>query len=89
MGACTGLVYSPPFAYGDEGLGGGGLYKYSSSERDLSNAGGYTEFFEQYGFFVTRTSPPDDAGPVERCALHGHPRPATPVATPSSTSPVT
>jgi len=34
------VIYSPPFAYGDEGLGGGGLYKYSSSERDLSNAGG-------------------------------------------------
>ena len=52
-GCMHGVVYSPPFAYGDEGLGGGGLYKYSSSERDLSNAGGYTEFFEQYGFFVT------------------------------------
>ena len=45
-------VYSPPFAYGDEGLGGAGLYKYSSSERDLSNAGGYTEFFKMYAFFV-------------------------------------
>ena len=51
-GCMHGVVYSPPFAYGDEGLGGGGLYKYSSSERDLSNAGGYTEFFEQYEFFV-------------------------------------
>lgn len=46
------VIYSPPFAYGDEGLAGGGLYKYSSSERDLSNAGGYSEFFEQYGFFI-------------------------------------
>jgi hypothetical protein len=46
------VIYSPPFAYGDEGLTGGGLYKYSSSERDLSNAGGYSEFFEQYEFFV-------------------------------------
>lgn len=46
------VIYSPPFAYGDEGLAGGGLYKYSSSERDLSNAGGYSEFFEQYEFFV-------------------------------------
>ncbi len=46
------VVYSPPFAYGDEGVGGGGLYKYSSSERDLSNAGGYSEFFEHYGFVV-------------------------------------
>jgi DNA methylase len=45
-------VYSPPFAYGDEGTGGAGLYKYSSSERDLSNAGGLAEFLEMYGFFV-------------------------------------
>lgn len=51
-GSMHGVVYSPPFAYGDEGLGGAGLYKYSSSERDLSNAGGYTEFFEMYGYFV-------------------------------------
>lgn len=51
-GCMHGVVYSPPFAYGDEGLGGAGLYKYSSSERDLSNAGGYTAFFEMYGFFV-------------------------------------
>lgn len=36
-------LYSPPFA---------GLYKYSSSERDLSNARGYEEFFEHYGFIV-------------------------------------
>ncbi len=34
-------VYSPPFA---------GLYIYSSSERDLSNSGGYDEFFEHYGY---------------------------------------
>ena len=47
-----GVIYSPPFAYGDEGAGGAGLYKYSSSERDLSNAGGYTGFFEMYSFFV-------------------------------------
>ena len=47
-----GVIYSPPFAYGDEGLGGGGLYKYSSSERDLSNAGGYREFFQVYEWFV-------------------------------------
>jgi hypothetical protein len=46
------VIYSPPFAYGDEGVGGGGLYKYSSSERDLSNAGGYSEFFEVYGYFL-------------------------------------
>jgi DNA modification methylase len=36
-------VYSPPFA---------GLYHYSSSERDLSNARSYDEFFEQYGYVV-------------------------------------
>lgn len=36
-------VYSPPF---------GGLYHYSSSERDLSNARSYEEFFEHYEFVV-------------------------------------
>ena len=36
-------IYSPPF---------GGLYHYSSSERDLSNARNYTEFFEHYGYVV-------------------------------------
>lgn len=36
-------VYSPPFA---------GLYHYSSSERDLSNARSYEEFFEHYSFVV-------------------------------------
>lgn len=36
-------VYSPPF---------GGLYNYSSSERDLSNCKDYGQFFEQYGFVV-------------------------------------
>ncbi len=36
-------IYSPPF---------GGLYHYSSSERDLSNARNYTEFFEHYEFVV-------------------------------------
>ena len=36
-------VYSPPF---------GGLYNYSSSERDLSNCRNYDEFFEHYGFVV-------------------------------------
>jgi DNA modification methylase len=46
------VVYSPPFAYGDEGLGGAGLYKYSSSPRDLSNAGGLSGFLEGYGYFV-------------------------------------
>lgn len=36
-------VYSPPF---------GGLYHYSSSERDLSNADDYGHFFEHYAFVV-------------------------------------
>lgn len=36
-------VYSPPF---------GGLYVYSSSERDLSNCASYDQFFEHYAFFI-------------------------------------
>lgn len=36
-------IYSPPF---------GGLYHYSSSERDLSNCKDYGEFFEHYEFVV-------------------------------------
>lgn len=36
-------IYSPPF---------GGLYHYSSNDRDLSNVYDYDEFFEQYEFFV-------------------------------------
>jgi DNA modification methylase len=36
-------VYSPPFA---------GLYHYSSSERDLSNARSYDEFMDHYRFVV-------------------------------------
>jgi DNA modification methylase len=36
-------LYSPPFA---------GLYQYSSSERDLSNARDYDEFMTHYGFVV-------------------------------------
>jgi hypothetical protein len=36
-------VYSPPFA---------GLYVYSSSERDLSNARDYEDFLAHYGFVV-------------------------------------
>lgn len=42
-------VYSPPFA----GMGsGGGLYHYSSSPRDLSNARDYDEFMEHYGYVI-------------------------------------
>lgn len=41
---CVGLsVYSPPF---------GGLYNYSSNERDLSNCDSYEQFFEHYEFVV-------------------------------------
>jgi DNA modification methylase len=36
-------IYSPPF---------GGLYHYSSNERDLSNSGDYEEFFDHYRFCV-------------------------------------
>ena len=36
-------VYSPPF---------GGLYNYSSSEKDLSNCKDYQQFFEHYAFVV-------------------------------------
>jgi DNA modification methylase len=36
-------IYSPPF---------GGLYHYSSSERDLSNCSDYRGFFEHYAFIV-------------------------------------
>lgn len=41
---CVGLsIYSPPF---------GGLYNYSSNERDLSNCDSYEQFFEHYEFVV-------------------------------------
>jgi len=36
-------VYSPPF---------GGLYNYSSDERDLSNSDNYEDFFEHYRFCI-------------------------------------
>ena len=36
-------IYSPPF---------GGLYHYSSDERDLSNCATYEQFFEHYAFVV-------------------------------------
>lgn len=41
-------VYSPPFAT----EGGGCLYSYSSSERDLSNCRSYEEFFEHFEYIV-------------------------------------
>lgn len=40
-------IYSPPFA-----TSGGGLYTYSSSDRDLSNNTSYAQFFEHYAFVV-------------------------------------
>lgn len=40
-------VYSPPF---------GGLYHYSSDERDLSNCRDYDQFFEHYEFVVSELS---------------------------------
>lgn len=40
-------VYSPPFC---------GLYHYSSNERDLSNCGTYSQFFEHYGFVIDEVS---------------------------------
>lgn len=41
-------IYSPPFA----AKSGGALYHYSSSERDLSNARTYSEFFDHYEYIV-------------------------------------
>jgi len=41
-------IYSPPFA----AEGGGCLYHYSSSDRDLSNCRSYDEFFDHYRFVV-------------------------------------
>lgn len=40
-------IYSPPF---------GGLYHYSSSERDLSNSDNYDDFFNHYRFVVEEIS---------------------------------
>ena len=41
-----GCIYSPPF---------GGLYHYSSDERDLSNARSYREFWDGYDYFIAET----------------------------------
>jgi len=40
-------IYSPPFAAAN-----GGLYTYSSNERDLSNCNDYQQFFEHYEYVV-------------------------------------
>lgn len=50
-------VYSPPFA-----TERGGLYHYTSSERDLSNSRTYDEFFDHYEFIVRE---------IERLTLPG------------------
>ena len=42
-GSAHGSIYSPPF---------GGLYHYSSDDRDLSNARDYDEFFTVYRFVI-------------------------------------
>jgi DNA modification methylase len=50
-------IYSPPFAT----EGGGALYHYSSSERDMSNSDSYEGFFEHYGYLleeITRVTMP-------------------------------
>lgn len=44
-------VYSPPFA-----AGAGGLFTYSSSDRDLSNCSSYDAFFTHYGFIVAEVA---------------------------------
>lgn len=44
-------IYSPPFAHK-----GGGLFHYSSSERDLSNCRTYEEFFQHYEFIVAEVA---------------------------------
>jgi DNA modification methylase len=41
-------IYSPPFAI----EGGGCLYHYSSTPRDLSNCRSYAEFFDHYAFIA-------------------------------------
>jgi hypothetical protein len=52
-------VYSPPF---------GGMYHYSSDERDLSNCAQYADFFEHYAYMVAEISRLTPAG---RCsAVH-------------------
>ena len=45
-------IYSPPFATEN----GGALYNYSSSDRDLSNARSYAEFFEHYEYIVEQVA---------------------------------
>ena len=59
-------IYSPPFA---------GLYHYSSSDRDVSNARNYDEFREHYGMFVEQIHRLTMPG---RCtAVHAAPIPSS------------
>jgi len=59
-------VYSPPFA---------GLYVYSSSDRDVSNARTYDEFRQHYGMFVAQIHRLTKPG---RCtAVHAAPVPSS------------
>lgn len=57
-------IYSPPFATD----GGGCLYRYSSSERDLSNCRSYGEFFAHYEFIVVELARVLMPGRI--CAVH-------------------
>lgn len=63
-------LYSPPFGVDSSTGGGGALYHYSSSERDLSNARTYSEFFKHYEFIVRelyRLTPPGRMSGVHCC----------------------
>ena len=72
-GCMHGVVYSPPFAYGDEGLGGAGLYKYSSQRAGPVQRGRLHGVLRDVRVFRRAAAPADDARPAERRALHGHP----------------
>lgn len=52
-------IYSPPF---------GGLYHYSSDDRDLSNARNYDEFFQHYGYVIRENF--RVAVPGRLCGVH-------------------
>ena len=57
-------IYSPPFPLN----GGGCLYRYSSSPRDLSNCRDYEEFFRHYEFILRELSRVMLPGRI--CAVH-------------------
>lgn len=59
-------IYSPPFA---------GLYVYSSSDRDVSNARDYTEFRTHYGMFVEQIHRLTKPGRLS--AVHAAPIPSS------------